>query len=92
MQTAQSAPDVSGKIVCSASIAKLRIDLVSFSSRTPSVLKLFINYSRRSFPIAIRKIAESDAAAATQHADDDPSPTPMGMSESIVISSPSADG
>ena len=27
-------------------------------------------------------------AAATQHAEDDPSPTPIGMSESIVISNP----
>jgi len=32
--------------------------------------------------------SEIEAAAATQHADDDPSPTPIGISESIVISNP----
>jgi len=34
--------------------------------------------------------SEIEAAAATQHADDDPSPTPIGISESIVISNPLA--
>ena len=29
-----------------------------------------------------------DAVAATQHAEDDPSPTPIGISEFIIISNP----
>ena len=31
---------------------------------------------------------EIEAVVATQHAEDDPSPTPMGISEFIVISNP----
>ena len=62
----QSAPDVFGKIVFSASIDRFKI-----SSDDSS-----LNNS------------EIDAAAATQQAEDDPSPTPMGISESIVISNP----
>jgi len=62
----QSAPDVSGKIVFSASIDIFKISSDDHSLNNPKI----------------------EPAAATQHADDDPSPTPTGMSESIVISNP----
>ena len=62
----QSAPDVSGKIVFSASIDKFRISSEDNSLNNSDI----------------------DAAAATQQAEDDPSPTPIGISESIVIYNP----
>jgi len=34
--------------------------------------------------------SEIEAVAATQHADDDPSPTPIGISEAMVIYNPLA--
>ena len=67
----QSAPDASGKIVFSASIASFRISSFDSGLVPP-----------------IRKSVDIDAAAATQHAEDDPSPTPTGISESIVITIP----
>ena len=62
-ETVQSAPDVFGNIVRSASIAR---------SRTAEVSGL------------VNRLI-TDAAAATQHADDDPSPAPIGMSDWISI-------
>ena len=38
--------------------------------------------------VAVLFAFAGEAVAAIQHAEDDPSPTPMGMSESIVISNP----
>ena len=59
----QSAPDVFGKIVCSASIAIFRI---------------------RFFPSSENRF-DIDAAAATQHAEDEPSPAPIGISDCISM-------
>ena len=66
MHTVQSAPDVFGKIVFSASMAICKI----------SSLDIFSN----SLDIA--------AAAATQQAEDEPKPTPWGISESTIICIP----
>ena len=57
MHTVQSAPDVSLKIVFSASIAKLRISSLEYFVNKPAI----------------------EPAAATQHADEDPKPTPDGI-------------
>jgi len=62
-ETVQSAPDVFGKMVRSASIAKSKTcDMSVLENRL-----------------------DTEAAAATQHAEDDPSPAPIGMSDCISI-------
>ena len=64
--TVQSAPDVFGNIVFSASIANSKIwFLSSFENKL-----------------------DIDNTAATQHADDEPRPAPIGISDCISISIP----
>ena len=59
----QSAPDVLGNIVRSASIARSNTSEISgFANRF-----------------------DTDAAAETQHADEEPSPAPIGISDWISI-------
>ena len=64
--TVQSAPEVFGNIVRSASIAN-------------SITLSFSGFENK---------PDIDAAAATQHAEDEPSPAPIGMSDSISMLTP----
>ena len=49
------------------------------------VFSAWIANSKISFSSVLLNKFEIDAAAATQHADDEPSPAPIGISESILI-------